>query len=118
MATLSGRAIPRSFPTNPADGDEWVEGGRLYRWDAAIGAWRLVGPAPPTPTEDRYKHDQSLANIEWVIPHNLQEKYCSVQIIDSAGNSVIADVDWPASTAVAMRLVFCNPKDGSAIIRR
>lgn len=118
MASLAGRAIPRSFPANPADGDEWIEAGRLYRWDASISAWRLVGPAPPPEDEDRIKHDQSPAANIWIVPHNLQEKYVSVQVIDPAGNTIIPDVDWPASTVNAVRLVFCKPKDGSAIIRR
>lgn len=114
LQTLS-RIGPRAFPTTPADGDEHTEGGKIYRWDAAINGWRLVGVVS---TEARFEYPVSPAATTWTIPHNMGIKYVSAQAIDSAGNTIVGDIDWTWSTTSALRLIFANAKEGVAIIRR
>lgn len=63
-----------------------------------------------------YVHTESPAADEWVIPHNLNFQYVSVQIVNDSGNTVIGDVDFVSTTRVD--LSFSKPVSGTAIIRR
>lgn len=63
-----------------------------------------------------YVHTESAASDEWVIPHQLNFRYVSVQIVDDSGDTVIADIDYVNTTRVD--LSFANPVSGTAIIRR
>lgn len=66
----------------------------------------------------RYEHDQTTADTVWTVAHNLGTKYVSSQVIDSAGNTIIPDIDWSASTTSEVKLVFAHAKDGTCIVRR
>lgn len=117
---ITATRAPRSFPTNPVDGQEHIENGILFRWDAnamgpGLGAWRRIGPVA---TETRYDHTESPAADVWTIPHNLGFRNVQHLVINNSGNTVIGDVDWPGSTATALRLVFDNPVQGTATIWR
>ena len=48
-----------SFPTNPSDGDIWVEEGHHFTYDAALNIWRLTGVAG----DDRDFNGQRIINL-------------------------------------------------------
>lgn len=45
---------------------------------------------------DTFVYEQGVASSEWTINHNLN-KYPSVTVVDSAGNEVIAEVNYPST---------------------
>ena len=45
---------------------------------------------------DTFVYEQGIASSEWTINHNLN-KYPSVTVVDSAGNEVIAEVNYPST---------------------
>lgn len=141
MAKPAIKLIEPRFPASPNDGDRWTEGGKVYEWDQSLPGWRLVpGATPPGPVEEapedgvvygrkdatwveieaggRFEWSPPAAQTVWTVPHNLGIKYVSTQVVDTAGNTVISDVDWPGSTTTAVRLIFANAKQGTAIVRR
>lgn len=66
----------------------------------------------------RYEHEQTTAATQWDVEHNFGTKYVSAQVVDSAGNTIIPDIDWPASTNTEIKLIFATAKDGTCIVRR
>ena len=52
-----------------------------------------------TVSDKSYTHYQDLASDKWVITHNLG-KYPSVTIVSSAGEQVIADVNYKSPNVV------------------
>lgn len=52
----------------------------------------------------------------WNIPHNLNQLYVLVQVIDSTGKQVIGDVEFIDNNNC--RVTFANSVTGTAIIRR
>lgn len=97
VAVRNGTNVPDVYVVNN-DGHSYTEVG--------------VGGGGP------FEYPVSPAATVWLIPHQMGQKYVSAQIVDSAGRTVIPDIDWAASTANALQLVFANAKSGTAIIRR
>ena len=62
-------------------------------------------------SDKRYVHNQLASSSEWTITHNL-EKYVSVTVVDSAGTTVIGDVEHVDINTV--KLTFTSPFSGEA----
>lgn len=102
------------FPSNPNVGDQFTTSdGRTFEWDGV--RWILV-ESGGSAAGARYTHTQSTAATDWPITHSLNFRYVLVQVVDTAGNTVIPDVAY--TNANRVDLIFANPKDGTAIIRR
>ena len=114
------------FPSNPNVGDQFTApDGRVWEWDGI--RWVLVQtgggggtgnePGAPSPSgKYGYEHTQTGASTDWDILHDLDYRYVLVQVVDSAGNTVIPDVIYTNKNEVELN--FANPKTGTAIIRR
>lgn len=104
------------FPSNPNVGDEFtMSDGRTFQWNGV--AWVLVDSGGGGATGARYTHTQSTQATDWgPISHQLNFRYVLVQVVDTAGNTVIPDVTYTDNNNVD--LTFANPKQGTAIIRR
>lgn len=50
-----------AFPSNPSNGDVWVEGGRQFIFDASLPGWRLIGSVAPS--TDMNFHGQRLTHV-------------------------------------------------------
>ena len=61
-------------------------------------------------------HIQNTASATWTISHNLNQRYVDVQVIDSAGNSVWASIEYTSTNVVTIG--FSAPIVGTAVIRR
>lgn len=64
-------------------------------------------------SDKRYTHNQLASSSEWLIEHNL-EKYVSVTVVDSAGTTVIGDVEHIDTNTV--KLTFTAPFSGEAFM--
>ena len=64
------------------------------------GADGAVGPPGP-PGGTNYVHTQAVPAADWTITHNLG-RYPSVTVIDSAGSTVVGDVEYLSNNAVAI----------------
>ena len=69
------------------------------------------GPKGDTGSDLHYLHEQFIPLNIWNITHNLN-KYCSVTIVDSAGSTVIGDVDYLSLNQI--RLTFSGAFSGKA----
>ncbi len=56
-----------------------------------------------------YVHTQSVAATTWVVNHNLNTR-CSVQVVDTDGNEIIAQIDWIDNNTV--NIIFNIPITG------
>jgi hypothetical protein len=65
--------------------------------DGAIGP---PGPAGP-PGGASYTHVQAVPAADWSINHNLA-RHPSVTVVDSAGSTVIGDVEYLSNNAIAI----------------
>lgn len=78
---------------------------------AATGlAWKAA------PAATSFTYVKTPADTDWVIAHNLNFRYVSVQIVNASGNTVIGDIDYVSTTQCDLN--FANPVAGTAIIRR
>lgn len=59
------------------------------------------GPAGPSGAET-YVHDQALPSASWAIQHNL-DRYPSATVVDSAGNTIICDVQYDSVDQITIR---------------
>ena len=59
------------------------------------------GPAGPSSSET-YAFTQSVASDEWVIEHGL-DRYPAASVVDSAGNTIICDVQYDTSNQITIR---------------
>ena len=87
-----------------------------FRLGDTAGVWSagIAFPGEAAETGDKfYSHDQASASTEWTITHNLS-KYPSVEVIDSGGNKVYGDVEYPDLDTVIVR--FSVPFSGSAAL--
>lgn len=64
--------------------------------------------------DKNYVHNQSVASTTWNVAHNLGKK-CSVQIVDSLGNQIMASVSWTDDNNVVITFnsattgyAYCN----------
>lgn len=64
------------------------------------GAAGASGPPGP-PGGSSYTHTQAVPAADWAISHNLA-RYPSVTVIDSAGSTVIGDVEYLTNNAIAI----------------
>lgn len=103
------------FPSNPNVGDTFtMPDGRVFTWDGE--RWVLTTTGGGGGTGETYTHIESPAATDWVVPHNMAFRYVLVQIVDTAGNTVIPDVVYTNTNRVD--IIFANPVEGTAIIRR
>ena len=63
-----------------------------------------------------YVHEQNVASATWVVPHNLDQQHVNVQIVDNAGNTILADVDYTNLNVVTLK--FSTPLTGKVIVRK
>jgi hypothetical protein len=90
---------------SPVGSDEWNAGHVIE--DGSITAAKLAaGVADRT-----YVHYQVLALASWTVHHNLGKK-CSVTVVDSAGSTVIGNVDYIDLNEVLV--TFSAPFSGEA----
>jgi len=64
------------------------------------GADGAVGPPGP-PGGASYTHSQMVPAADWTITHNLA-RFPSVTVIDSAGSTVVGDVEYLSNNAIAV----------------
>ena len=64
------------------------------------GADGAVGPPGP-PGGASYTHNQMVPAADWTITHNLA-RFPSVTVIDSAGSTVVGDVEYLSNNAIAV----------------
>lgn len=64
----------------------------------------------------RFEFVQAVADIEWSIYHALGQRIVSVQVVDTSGTLVLADIDF--ETVNRCVLTFTTPKAGTAVVRR
>ena len=106
-----GRAF--DFPSNPSIGDTVaLPDGTTYVWDGI--KWSILTAGGMSLV--RYEYHQTTPDQDWVIAHNLNFRYVHVQIVDGAGNTVIADVTYTNPNRAD--IWFANPVAGTAILRR
>lgn len=60
-----------------------------------------------------YTHTQAVPSADWTITHNLA-RFPSVTVIDSAGSTVVGDVDYLSNNAIAIH--FTAAFGGSAYL--
>jgi hypothetical protein len=65
------------------------------------------GPQGDPGTDAFYLHNQMSASATWNITHNLN-KYPSVTIVNSAGDEVIGDVNYPSINTVQINFSAAN----------
>ena len=73
------------------------------------GAWKAT---PAT-----YTHTQSTPAAVWNIQHNLGKKPVSVVALSAAGDRIIGEEDWAASTLNLFVVRFSEPLTGVAFVR-
>jgi hypothetical protein len=64
-----------------------------------------------------YTHNQDMPAAVWNIQHDLGVKYVSVIILDTAGDGVMGNVDWNASTDNLLVVNFGVALEGSAYVK-
>ncbi|GEM_PF-2155521 len=82
--------------------------------DGADGAPGAQGPqGEPGLSGANYVHNQMVPAADWTITHNLA-RFPSVTVIDSAGSTVVGDVEYLSNNAVAVH--FTAAFGGSAYL--
>jgi len=116
------------FPSSPVVGRFVFKDFTLYmcvELNGAIPIW-----IPITNTINTYKHEQSVAAVEWVVKHNLTSTHPIVQIYDENNQLIIPDsirriglkeVQITFSTAITGKVVVLSggdeiPADGIGIL--
>ena len=67
------------------------------------GATGAVGPAGEAGrSHATYVHQQQVSSNTWTITHNL-DCFPPVQVVDSAGNEVIGDIDYISNNQLVLR---------------
>lgn len=103
------------FPSNPNIGDQFtMADGRVFEWNGV--SWVLVSSGGGGGAGASYVYTQSSPATDWAITHSLNFRYVLVQVVDTSQNTVIPDVEYTNVNRVD--LIFANPKQGTAIIRR
>lgn len=78
------------------------------------GATGVQGPqGEPGLSGANYTHTQAVPSADWTITHNLA-RFPSVTVIDSAGSTVVGDVDYLSNNAIAIH--FTAAFGGSAYL--
>ena len=102
------------FPSNPNVGDQVTDpNGTVWEWDGFTWIPQESGGGGGTAP---FVFTQATPLTNWVVPHNLNFRYVLPQIVNSAGNTVISDIDYVNVNRVD--LIFANPVQGTAVIRR
>lgn len=57
---------------------------------------------PSGPPVETYVHDQAAPSSTWVIQHSL-DRYPSATVVDSAGNTIICDVQYDSVDQIIIR---------------
>ncbi len=71
--------------------------------DEVIGIVSVGEQGPPGPSgAETYVHDQALPSASWTIQHNL-DRYPSATVVDSAGNTIICDVQYDSVDQITIR---------------
>ena len=64
-----------------------------------------------------YTHTQSVPAAVWNIQHNIGKNPTSLVTLDAAGNRIIGEEDWAASTLNLLVVRFSEPLTGVAFVR-
>lgn len=78
-----------------------------------VGPQGPEGPMGPTGSASTYTHTESLPNTVWIVQHNL-DRYPSVEVVDSAGSTVIGHTRYVDSNRI--ELTFVYPFSGKAYL--
>lgn len=129
-------------PTGQVLGDLWVrDSGRTFRWN---GAWWIRHPAndeiqgimPPGGARDLHLAKRAVANYDthWVqaseglthyrdfsgdtvqVLHNLRQLVVSVEVVDTAGNPHIPDIEYIDGFQCILH--FVHPVTGTIAVRK
>ena len=80
------------------------------RYNPVSGEFDLVNSL----SDISYVHAQTVPATVWNVNHNLNTK-CAVQVVDSSGNQIVAQIDWIDNNNVqvsfnipAAGFVYCN----------
>lgn len=73
-----------------------------------------TGPAGPSGSGASYEHVQAVAAATWIVNHPLTNAHPLVEVLDSSGFLVVADVEWVTPTQVAV--YHAAPLAGSALL--
>lgn len=112
VVTMHGGASVSSGMTLRMTATDIVGGPVSPNAKITVAATRKTAPV----TAGRYEHHEPVADTEWVIPHNLDTRIVSVQVVSAAGNQVIGSVDYETDNRCV--LTFCAPVAGTAVVRR
>lgn len=78
----------------------------------SIAAERRVTPPAAV---GRFEFEQTVASTTWTIQHMLNQRFVSVQVVDTGGTVLVADVDYDSVNRCI--LTFVRPKAGTAVVR-
>ena len=85
-----------------------ISNGELYIEEGEISA---DGGFSALSSDKNYIHNQTAANSAWTVQHNLG-KYCSVTVVDSAGNVIVGNVEYLDTNNLIIK--FSAPVTGKA----
>lgn len=89
------------------------QNGQVLAYDASTQVWRNQNAGSATGSDLSYLHTQNTAASTWTINHNLG-KYPSVTVVDSAGDQVEGDVNYPGLNQATV--TFSAPFSGRAFL--
>lgn len=70
--------------------------------DEIVSVISIAEQGPAGPGAVTYVHDQALPSASWVIQHSL-DRYPSATVVDSAGNTIICDVQYDSVDQITIR---------------
>ena len=85
-----------------------ISNGELYIEEGEISP---DGGFSTLSSDKNYIHNQTAANSAWTVQHNLG-KYCSVTVVDSAGNVIVGNVEYLDTNNLIIK--FSAPVTGKA----
>jgi hypothetical protein len=108
--------LEEDFPTSPQPGRVLFKNSdRTLYICAEIGDLPIW--VPLTQVRNMYRHTQTVAAMEWTIPHNLGMAPVLVQVYDLDGKWILPDeTQYTSNNAVLVK--FSAPTQGQAVILR
>lgn len=111
----TGFVLETNFPAVPTPGHVTFKDNILYLCAKIAGG--LPVWVPLTKTLEMIRWAQSVAALEWTIPHNLNTSTPFVQVYDANGQWIMPDT-INASVAGQITIGFSTPTSGVAILQR
>lgn len=117
-ATINGY---NAITLDASDGNELVQDGDKFTVSAAPLQTELRETAESlqeridavSEIANGYVHEQGIASAVWTVQHNL-DKYPSVTVVDSAGNEIVADIQYLSKSEV--RITMTGASKGLAYL--